>query len=135
MAVRKRLHVRRRHEQAERAQRDPPEPGGLKRALELAGRVIARPHDVTVQRHRHAAARESDADARANRRARRYSAISHGHTRPITDAISRPSAPQPPADDLRGAIELVDAVERAEVRVRGVERSAGGITSSASMPR
>ena len=84
----KRLHVGRRHEQTERPQRDAPEPA-LEHTPELPRGVIARRHDVAVQRDRHAPrAPIGSWPGRSPRDA--YRAISHGHTRPMTDAISTP---------------------------------------------
>ena len=90
MPIGKRLQVGRRREQAERAQRHAAKAGRRERALERSRRVVPRPDRAAFERHRHEAAREPDRARAPSRRAARNSAISHGQTRPITDATSTP---------------------------------------------
>ena len=83
--------IRRRHEQPERAERHAREAGRARRsASNSRRRVVPRPHRAPLERHRHRGRGGSGRARAASSPRARYSAISHGQTRPITEAIRTP---------------------------------------------
>ena len=50
-----------------------------------------------------------------------YSAISQGQTRPMTDAMSTPPGRRRSRDQVGGAVQVGDAVQRPEVRADRVD--------------